>query len=192
MKAARLHQFHSPLVVEEVPDPQITSPYDVIVKVGAAGLCRTDLHIREGQFDEAQKEANLSLPYSPGHENAGWVEAVGEAVTNVAPGDKVILHPLITCGLCRACRDGDDVHCENSSFPGLFAEGGFAQYLKTGARSVIEMDPGLEPIDVAPLGSRTRGSRRTTASARRCRCSTRGPAAPSSARAASATSASNA
>lgn len=151
MKAARLHQFHSPLVVEEVPDPQITSPYDVIVKVGAAGLCRTDLHIREGQFDEAQKEANLSLPYSPGHENAGWVEAVGEAVTNVAPGDKVILHPLITCGLCRACRDGDDVHCENSSFPGLFAEGGFAQYLKTGARSVIKMDPGLEPTDVAPL-----------------------------------------
>ncbi len=151
MKAARLHQFHSPLVVEEIPDPQITSPYDVIVKVGAAGLCRTDLHIREGQFDEAQKEANLSLPYSPGHENAGWVEAVGEAVTNVAPGDKVILHPLITCGLCRACRDGDDVHCENSSFPGLFAEGGFAQYLKTGARSVIKMDPGLEPTDVAPL-----------------------------------------
>jgi len=192
MKAARLHQFHSPLVVKEVPDPQITSPYDVIVKVGAAGLCRTDLHIREGQFDEAQKEANLSLPYSPGHENAGWVEAVGEAVTNVAPGDKVILHPLITCGLCRACRDGDDVHCENSSFPGLFAEGGFAQYLKTGARSVIEMDPGLEPIDVAPLGSRTRGSRRTTPSARRCRCSTRAPGALSSARAASATSASNA
>ncbi len=151
MKAARLHQFHSPLVVEEVPDPQITSPYDVIVKVGAAGLCRTDLHIREGEFDEAQKEANLSLPYSPGHENAGWVEAVGEAVTNVAPGDKVILHPLITCGLCRACRDGNDVHCENSSFPGLFAEGGFAQYLKTGARSVIKMDPGLEPTDVAPL-----------------------------------------
>ncbi len=151
MKAARLHEFHSPLVVEEVPDPQITSPYDVIVKVGAAGLCRTDLHIWEGQFDEAQKEAGLSLPYSPGHENAGWVEAVGEAVTNVVPGDKVILHPLITCGLCRACRDGDDVHCENSSFPGLFAEGGFAQYLKTGARSVIKMDPKLEPADVAPL-----------------------------------------
>jgi NAD+-dependent secondary alcohol dehydrogenase Adh1 len=151
MKAARLHEFHAPLVVEEVSDPHITSPYDVIVKVGAAGLCRTDLHIWEGQFAEAQKQANLSLPYSPGHENAGWVEAVGDAVTNVAAGDKVILHPLITCGLCRACRDGDDVHCENSSFPGLFAEGGFAQYIKTGARSVIKMDPSLEPADVAPL-----------------------------------------
>jgi NAD+-dependent secondary alcohol dehydrogenase Adh1 len=151
MKAARLHEFHKPLVVEEVPDPEIRSPFDVIVKVGAAGLCRTDLHIWEGQFDEAQREAGLSLPYAPGHENAGWVEAVGDAVTNVAPGDKVILHPLITCGLCRACRDGDDVHCENSSFPGLFAEGGFAEYLRTGARSVIRMDDSLEPADVAPL-----------------------------------------
>jgi NAD+-dependent secondary alcohol dehydrogenase Adh1 len=66
-------------------------------------------------------------------------------------GDKVILHPLITCGLCRACRDGDDVHCDNNSFPGLFAEGGFAQYMKTGARSVIKIDESLEPTDVAPL-----------------------------------------
>ncbi|MDP9436754.1 MAG: NAD(P)-dependent alcohol dehydrogenase [Actinomycetota bacterium] len=151
MKAARLHEFHRPLVLEEVPDPQITAPFDVVVRVGAAGLCRTDLHIWEGQFDAAQKEAGFGLPYSPGHENAGWVEAVGEAVTNVAVGDKVILHPLITCGLCRACRDGDDVHCDNNSFPGLFAEGGFAQYMKTGARSVIRIDESLEPTDVAPL-----------------------------------------
>ena len=151
MKAARLHEFHKPLVLEDVPDPTITSPFDVVVRVGAAGLCRTDLHIWEGQFDEAAKEAGWSLPYSPGHENAGWVEEIGQSVTNVAVGDKVILHPLITCGLCRACRDGDDVHCDNNSFPGLFAEGGFAQYIKTGARSVIALDDSLEPTDVAPL-----------------------------------------
>ena len=151
MKAARLHEFHRPLVLEDVPDPEVTGPFDVIVRIGAAGLCRTDLHIWEGQFDEAQKEAGLSLPYSPGHENAGWVEATGAAVTNVAVGDKVILHPLITCGLCRACRDGDDVHCDTSVFPGLFAPGGFAQYLRSGARSVIRIDDSLEPTDVAPL-----------------------------------------
>jgi NAD+-dependent secondary alcohol dehydrogenase Adh1 len=151
VKAARLHEFHKPLVLDEVPDPQPTAPFDVIVRVGAAGLCRTDLHIWEGQFDAAQKEAGWYLPYAPGHENAGWVEAVGSAVTNVAVGDKVILHPLITCGLCRACRDGDDVHCDNNSFPGLFADGGFAEYIKTGARSVIPLDASLEPTDVAPL-----------------------------------------
>jgi len=151
VKAARLHEFHQPLVLEEVPDPEVTAPFDVIVRIGAAGLCRTDLHVWEGQFDAAQKEAGLTLPYSPGHENAGWVAAVGDAVTNVVVGDKVILHPLITCGLCQACRDGDDVHCDLSVFPGLFAPGGFAEYLKSGARSVIKIDDNLEPADVAPL-----------------------------------------
>lgn len=151
MKAARLHDYHAPLVLDDVPDPDPSAPFDVVVKIGAAGLCRTDLHIWEGQFDAAQKENGWHLPYSPGHENAGWVAAVGSAVTNVAVGDKVILHPLITCGLCRACRDGDDVHCDDQSFPGLFAPGGFAEYLKTGARSVIKIDDALEPADVAPL-----------------------------------------
>ena len=86
-----------------------------------------------------------------GHENAGWVHAKGEGVTNVEVGDKVILHPLITCGLCTACRFGDDVHCENSKFPGIDTDGGYAEYLKTGARSVIKLDPKLEPTDVAAL-----------------------------------------
>ncbi len=151
MRAARLHEFHQPLILEDVPDPEVSGPFDVVVRIGAAGLCRTDLHIWEGQFDSVQKEAGLSRPYSPGHENAGWVEAIGGAVTNVAIGDKVILHPLVTCGLCRACRDGDDVHCDFQVFPGLLAPGGFAQYLKSGARSVIRIDDSLEPTDVAPL-----------------------------------------
>jgi len=93
----------------------------------------------------------VTLPYTIGHENAGWVHAVGDAVGNLAVGDKVILHPLITCGLCRACRFGDDVHCENSQFPGIDTNGGYADYLKTTARSVVKIDPSLEPADVAAL-----------------------------------------
>jgi NAD+-dependent secondary alcohol dehydrogenase Adh1 len=151
MKAARLHRYHEKLQLEEVPDPQISSPLDVIVRIGAAGLCRTDVHIWEGQFAERQHAANLSLPYSPGHENAGWIEEVGEAVANVAPGDAVILHPLITCGLCRACRAGNDMHCDSGVFPGLFAEGGFAEKMRTGSRSLIRLDPSLQPADVAAL-----------------------------------------
>jgi NAD+-dependent secondary alcohol dehydrogenase Adh1 len=151
MKAAMLHAFHEDLVYEDVPDPTITAAHDVIVRVGAAGLCRTDLHIHEGQFEAAQKEAGLALPYPPGHENAGWVAAVGDGVTNVAVGDTVIVHPLITCGLCRACRAGDDMHCESGIFPGLFAPGGMADYLKTSARSVVTLDPGTQPADVAAL-----------------------------------------
>src|SRR6185503_15175968 len=130
-----------------VPTP--TGPFDVVVKIGGAGVCRTDLHILEGQW--AAKNPDLQLPYTIGHENAGWVDAVGAAVTNVAEGDKVIVHPLITCGLCRACRSGDDVHCENSQFPGINTNGGYAEYLKTSARSVVKLDGSLEPADVAAL-----------------------------------------
>jgi NAD+-dependent secondary alcohol dehydrogenase Adh1 len=79
------------------------------------------------------------------------VHAVGSAVSNVKEGDKVILHPLVTCGLCRACRSGDDVHCENNRFPGIDSNGGYAEYLLTTARSVVKIDDNLEPADVAAL-----------------------------------------
>ncbi len=151
MKAARLHDYGAPLRVEEVDDPRIEGPLDVIVRVGAAGLCRTDIHIRDAEWQPVQEEAGLDLPYIPGHENAGWVEEVGSGVTNVRPGDAVILHPLMTCGLCRACRAGNDMHCERSAFPGLDADGGFAQLMRTGARCCIKLADGLEPVDVAPL-----------------------------------------
>jgi NAD+-dependent secondary alcohol dehydrogenase Adh1 len=72
-------------------------------------------------------------------------------VKHLKKGDKVILHPLMTCGLCRACRFGDDVHCEDSSFPGINVDGGYAEYLRTSARSVIKLDDSLEPADVAAL-----------------------------------------
>ena len=146
MRAARLHEYGKRPEIEEVAEPQITGPLDVIVRIGGAGLCRTDLHIVEGQWKE---KSGVALPYTLGHENAGWVHEVGAAVGNVAPGDAVVVHPLITCGLCRACRAGDDMHCANSLFPGISADGGFAEFLKTNARAVIKLDAGLEPADVA-------------------------------------------
>ena len=93
MKAVRLHKFHSAPVVDDVPEPRINGPFDVIVKIGGAGVCRTDLHIIEGQWDAAM---GTPLPYILGHENDGWVHEVGSAVTNVAVGDTVILHPTTT------------------------------------------------------------------------------------------------
>ncbi|MCT2586955.1 NAD(P)-dependent alcohol dehydrogenase [Actinophytocola gossypii] len=148
MKAVRLHEYDKRPVVEQVPEPEVTGPWDVLVEVGGAGLCRTDLHIVEGQWAE---KSGVTLPYTIGHENAGWVRAVGAAVSNVAPGDPVILHPLATCGLCRACRAGDDVHCANSRFPGIDSDGGMAELLLTNARSVVKLDPSLRPADVAAL-----------------------------------------
>ena len=148
MKAVRLHAFHQQPQLDEVPDPKISGPLDVIVKIGGAGVCRTDLHIMEGQWDAAM---GTPLPYTLGHENAGWVHEIGSAVTNVAVGDTVILHPTPTCGLCHACRAGDDMHCVNSSFPGLSTDGGMAEYLLTSARACVKLDPQTRPEDVAAL-----------------------------------------
>ncbi|WP_162830713.1 alcohol dehydrogenase catalytic domain-containing protein, partial [Amycolatopsis thermalba] len=146
MKAVQVVGYHENLRMTEVPEPEVTGPWDVVVKIGGAGVCRTDIHILEGQWAE---KSGVTLPYTIGHENAGWVHAVGSAVTNVAEGDKVIVHPLITCGLCAACRSGDDVHCAASAFPGIDTHGGYAEYLKTSARSVVRIDDSLEPADVA-------------------------------------------
>lgn len=148
MKAVKVVGYHENLKLQEEEQPKIESPLDVIVKIGAAGVCRTDLHILEGQWEE---KAGVTLPYTIGHENAGWVHAIGDAVTNVKVGDKVILHPLNTCGLCKACRLGDDVHCSNGTFPGINVNGGYAEYMKTGARSCVKLDDKLEPADVAAL-----------------------------------------
>src|SRR6201986_5230963 len=130
MKAARLHAYHEALNLDEIDEPKITGPLDVIVRIGHAGLCRTDLHIQEGQW-------------------AG--KAQGAGVSNVEVGYTVIVHPFITCGLCASCRRGDDMHCVNGSFPGINRDGGFAELLQTSARSVVKLGSGLEPKVIAAL-----------------------------------------
>ena len=153
MKASVLHAFDESLTAaefvryEDVPDPKITKPSDVIVRIGGAGVCRTDLHIVEGIW---RSKVDVKLPYIMGHENAGWVEAVGAGVEGIRVGDSVICHPLVTSGHCLACRRGDDMHAADSSFPGINADGGYAQYLLTGVRALIKLPRSLAPKDVAP------------------------------------------
>ena len=153
MKAAVLHQYDESLsgsafvTYDDVPDPKIESPTDVIVRIGGAGVCRTDLHVIEGIW---RNQVDVKLPYIMGHENAGWVEAIGSAVTVVKLGDAVICHPLVTSGHCLACRRGNDMQAEESRFPGINADGGYAEYLRTDQRSLIKLPSNLAPKDVAP------------------------------------------
>src|SRR6202051_1790037 len=153
MKAAVLHRYDETLSAKEfvnfeyVVDPRLENPMDVIVRIGGAAVCRTDLHIVEGIW---RQKSNVNLPYIMGHENAGWVEEVGKGVTGFQKGDPVICHPLVTSGHCLACRRGDDMHAEESVFPGINANGGYAQILLTGARSLIKLPKTLAPKDVAP------------------------------------------
>jgi NAD+-dependent secondary alcohol dehydrogenase Adh1 len=155
MKAARLHQYdptvNTDLKLDTVPVPKIGAADHVIVRVGAAGLCRTDLHIIEGILKPDWDPAGTLLPYTLGHENAGWVEEIGSGVTTVKPGDTVICHPLRTCGVCYGCRRGEDMYCERSLFPGINADGGFAEYLLTNERACIKLNPNVLPVDCAPL-----------------------------------------
>ena len=149
MKAVRVHEYHSDPRIDDIPEPTLQGPLDVIVKIGGAGVCRTDLHIVNGDWAQAM---NPDLPYVIGHENAGWVHEIGEGVTNVAVGDTVILHPQPSCGLCLACRAGNDMHCVNAFFPGLSNnDGGMAEYLRTTARACVKLNPDTNPADVAAL-----------------------------------------
>jgi len=149
VRAVRVHAYHSQPTIDEIPEPTLQGPLDVIVKIGGAGVCRTDLHIINGDWAEAMSP---DLPYVIGHENAGWVHAIGDGVTNVAVGDTVILHPQPSCGLCLACRRGRDMQCEAAFFPGLSNnDGGMAEYLRTTARACIKLDPSTNPADVAAL-----------------------------------------
>jgi NAD+-dependent secondary alcohol dehydrogenase Adh1 len=153
MKAAVLHRYDTTLsspdfvALEEVPEPEIQSQTDVVIRIGGAGVCRTDLHVIEGIW---RQKVDVKLPYIMGHENAGWVEEVGKAVDGFKRGDPVICHPLISNCHALAARRGYDMHVEGSEFPGISTNGGYAELLRTGASSLIKLPQTLAPKDVAP------------------------------------------
>jgi NAD+-dependent secondary alcohol dehydrogenase Adh1 len=146
VKAAQLQAYHAPLELVELPTPELTTPTDVLVRVGGAGVCATDLHASEGLMEAA----GVSLPRVLGHENAGWVEAAGAGVSTVAEGDAVLVYPPYSCGLCVACRRGNDMHCARHAFTGLSLDGGFAEHVLVSERSLLKLPTGIEPADVAP------------------------------------------
>jgi NAD+-dependent secondary alcohol dehydrogenase Adh1 len=156
MKAQVLHHYDPALTApvwvteETVPDPRIVKSNDVIVRIGGAGVCRTDLHIIEGIWRPHTDPTGTGLlPLIMGHENAGWVEEVGAEVEGFRKGDPVIVHPKVTGGTCIACRRGHDMHADGK-FPGLDSNGGYAEALLTSSRNLIALPRTLAPRDVAP------------------------------------------
>ena len=156
MKAQVLHAYDEDLTAdtwltyEDVPDPVISKGSDVIVRVGGAGVCRTDIHVIEGVWrPHMDPQGDSLLPLILGHENAGWVEEVGPNVEGLKKGDPVIVHPKISNGTCVACRRGQDMHGEGS-FPGLDSHGGYAEAIVTSERNLIALPKSLQPKEVAP------------------------------------------
>jgi NAD+-dependent secondary alcohol dehydrogenase Adh1 len=146
MKAALLSEYHRPLELVERPAPEPVGSRDVVVRIGGAGVCATDLHAIDGLMEPA----GLKPPVVLGHENAGWVHAIGDDVTTAAVGDAVLVYPAYSCGLCVPCRRGLDIHCERHQFTGLTRDGGFSEYVLVDERSLLPLPPGVEPADVAP------------------------------------------
>src|ERR1700751_847160 len=153
MNAAVLRQYDTTLTnpdfvtLEQVPEPELEKSTDVIVRIGGAGVCRTDLHVIEGIW---RQKVSVKLPYVMGHENAGWIERIGRGVEGFKVGDPVICHPLISNCHALAARRGHDMHVEGSEFPGIDTNGGYAELLRTGASSLIKLPQPLAPKDVAP------------------------------------------
>ena len=141
-----MREYHAPLEFVERPVPEPSRPTDVLIRIGGAGVCATDLHALEGKMEPA----GVTLPRVLGHENAGWVEEVGDAVTTVAAGDAVLVFPPHSCGLCVPCRRGIDMLCIHHEFTGLTVDGGFAEYVVVPERSLVALPDGVEPVAVAP------------------------------------------
>jgi NAD+-dependent secondary alcohol dehydrogenase Adh1 len=134
---------------QDVPDAKISAGSDVIVKIGGAGVCRTDLHIIEGVWKPIfDPNGDALLPLVMGHENSGWVEEVGPEVEHLKKGDPVIMHPKIANPFDINVRRGHDMHGDGP-FPGLDSDGGYAEYLTTHQRNIVALPKNLEPKAVA-------------------------------------------
>jgi alcohol dehydrogenase, propanol-preferring len=124
MRAAVLDKVGGPLTVREVPTPR-PGPGEVLVRVGASGLCHSDLHMREGAFPGLPK----ALPWVMGHENAGTVAELGAGVSGIQVGDRVVVFGGWGCGMCRLCLGGSEQLCNLLTWVGIGAPGGYAEYL---------------------------------------------------------------
>lgn len=146
MRAMVLHRRRTPLLLEERPDPQ-PGPGEVRVRVSACAVCRTDLHVVDGDLPAVKS------PIVPGHEIVGHVEALGEGVDTLAPGMRVGLPWLgHTCGHCAYCASGHENLCDNPQFTGYTRDGGFATHVIADAAFCFPLgDLALSDMEAAPL-----------------------------------------
>jgi 2-desacetyl-2-hydroxyethyl bacteriochlorophyllide A dehydrogenase len=133
MRAAVFREIGQPLAVEEIPKPKI-GPNEVLVETRTCGICRTDLHILDGLAYIPK------LPHVPGHEPAGIVAEIGENVTRLEPGQRVVPHLFLTCGECYYCRVGRDSLCTGvQGILGVTLPGGFAEYFVAPASNLFTL-----------------------------------------------------
>jgi propanol-preferring alcohol dehydrogenase len=145
MRTMLLDAARLPLRLAEVPQPPV-GPGQVLIRINACGVCRTDLHVFDGDLPHPK------LPLVLGHEIVGTVAAVGEGVEGFAPGERVGVPWLgWTCGVCRYCRSGRENLCVQARFTGYDIDGGYAEYTLADHRYVFRLPAGYSDAEAAPL-----------------------------------------
>lgn len=144
MRALQLHPDQPWPVLAEVPTPT-PRPSEVLLRVLAAGICRTDIHLIQHYRQELKHSLTL------GHEIAGEVVATGGGGGSLRPGDRVLAHHKIVCGTCQSCTRGRETLCLNARVLGVDRDGGFAEYVVTDANRVVPLPPSVSPAAGAAL-----------------------------------------
>ena len=153
MKAARLVERRQPLEITELPDPAPVAG-EVVVQVEAEGICRTDWHVWNGDWDWVG--LTPTLPLVMGHELGGTVAAVGPGVSRVAEGDRVTAPFHESCGQCGYCLIGRSNLCDNMQFLGLTHDGGYARYaaIRNADFNCIKLSDSIDSLSAAAIGCR--------------------------------------
>ncbi len=151
MKALRLMKWGAPAELREVAIPE-PGPGQVVIKIAGAGACHSDLHL----MDWPEGQLPWKLPFTLGHENAGWIEQVGPGVSGLRKGDAVLVYGPWGCGRCRPCRLGRENYCERAAdLPGggggLGLDGGMAEYMLVPSARLLIPIGDLDPVAAAPL-----------------------------------------
>jgi propanol-preferring alcohol dehydrogenase len=158
MKAMRLVEYGTPLRLEEIEAPRADN--GVLVKVVAAGVCHTDIHVISGSYDLGNgsllkmADRGIRLPITPGHEIAGEVVDLGvfDGKTAIREGERVVVFPWLGCGTCRKCVAGYENYCEvKPSSIGIFQDGGYAEYVSVPHPRYLVPAAGLRAEEAAPL-----------------------------------------
>src|SRR5438046_967691 len=155
MKSYRVTEFGTPLQMIELPTPQ-PSGTEVLLRVKAAGVCHSDLHIWEGGYDLGHgrrmslKDRGIPLPLTMGHETAGEVVAFGPQAEGIKVGEVRLVYPWIGCGKCPVCASGDEHLCATPRCLGVYCDGGYADHITVPhPRYLLDLQ-GLDPVTAAP------------------------------------------
>jgi alcohol dehydrogenase/propanol-preferring alcohol dehydrogenase len=161
MRSFQVSEFNAPLKEVEQPTPQPLG-MQVLIRVKAAGVCHSDLHIREGGYDLGHgrkplslKDRGVSLPRTMGHETVGEIVAFGPDVTasdkgELKIGDVALVYPWLGCGKCETCRGGDENMCLKPNALGVYCDGGYADHMTVPHPKYLLNLKGLDPVTAAP------------------------------------------